>query len=237
MTPHHALLAALTLAAVPSALARPCPATPAIAALEHQGLEFLNATRADPRYRAETQGRARPLRLDAQAAEVARCHSEAMARAHALSHSGPDGASPGDRLTAAGLDWTAVGENVAMAADLATADRILMQEPPFQPNHRANILNPAFTRVGVGVARSSDGLVWVTEDFYAPAGGEPPTPAASGEEQRRHPAPAASAATPPPPATPPRLPPTAAAPAAAAAPPPRAASPGSSPRQSRTASA
>ncbi|HWG36782.1 MAG TPA: MBL fold metallo-hydrolase [Terriglobales bacterium] len=162
------MLAALVFGLVPGAWALPCPATPAIAALEHQGLEFVNATRADPRYRAETEGRARPLTLDPRAAEVARCHSEFMARAHTLSHSGPAGATPGDRLGSDGIAWTAVGENVAMAADLATADGILMKEPPFQPNHRANILNPKFTRVGIGVARSSDGLVWVTEDFYTP---------------------------------------------------------------------
>lgn len=169
MTLPRLVLAALVFGLVPGAWALPCPATPAIAALEHQGLEFLNATRADPRYRAETEGRARPLTLDPKAAEVARCHSEIMARAHTLSHSGPAGATPGDRLGSDGIAWTAVGENVAMAADLTTADGILMKEPPFQPNHRANILNPKFTRVGIGVARSSDGLVWVTEDFYTPA--------------------------------------------------------------------
>ena len=33
------------------------------------------------------------------------------------------------------------------------------------PTHRANILNGAFTQVGVGVAYSSDGRMWVCVDF------------------------------------------------------------------------
>ncbi|MGH9394495.1 MAG: MBL fold metallo-hydrolase, partial [Terriglobales bacterium] len=157
-----------------AAAAVPCPASAAIAALERQGLEFLNTTRADRRYRAETRGEAHALRWSARAAGAARCHSEAMARAHRLSHADPSGADPGARLSAAGVDWAGVGENVAMAADLKTADGILMKEPPFQPNHRANILNPAFTDVGVGIARSSDGLLWVTEDFFMPSVGAAP---------------------------------------------------------------
>ncbi|MEX0948671.1 MAG: CAP domain-containing protein [Acidimicrobiia bacterium] len=33
------------------------------------------------------------------------------------------------------------------------------------PAHRANILNRTFTQVGVGIAYSSDGRVWVCVDF------------------------------------------------------------------------
>jgi uncharacterized protein YkwD len=33
------------------------------------------------------------------------------------------------------------------------------------PPHRANILNPAFTSAGVGLAISSDGRIWACVDF------------------------------------------------------------------------
>jgi uncharacterized protein YkwD len=33
------------------------------------------------------------------------------------------------------------------------------------PGHRANILNPAWTVQGIGIAISADGYVYITEDF------------------------------------------------------------------------
>jgi uncharacterized protein YkwD len=33
------------------------------------------------------------------------------------------------------------------------------------PPHRANILDPAFTHVGIGCATDGTGTIWVTEDF------------------------------------------------------------------------
>lgn len=35
------------------------------------------------------------------------------------------------------------------------------------PEHRANMLDPRFTHLGVGVARSPDGRVWVVQVFAA----------------------------------------------------------------------
>ncbi|MGH9415218.1 MAG: CAP domain-containing protein [Terriglobales bacterium] len=162
----------LALAGFAAAAPPPCAATPAEAALERQALAFLNAQRANRAFAGETKGKAAPLKAIPAVAGVARCHSKALARAHALTHAGSSGAdagaNPGARLTAAGVAWRQVGENVAMAATLAIADANLMNEPPDQPNHRANILNPAFTEVGIGIVRSSDGLLWITEDFLRP---------------------------------------------------------------------
>jgi uncharacterized protein YkwD len=60
--------------------------------------------------------------------------------------------------------FVTVGENILdgpgnmTAADMEAA---WMASTP----HRANILNGAFTQVGVGIAFSSDGRVWVCVDF------------------------------------------------------------------------
>jgi uncharacterized protein YkwD len=40
-----------------------------------------------------------------------------------------------------------------------------MNEPRFQPNHRANILNPDYTHVGVGIAKGADGMFYITQEF------------------------------------------------------------------------
>ncbi len=125
---------------------------------------MINAARADPDYRAETGGQAAPLRWDAAVARVALRHSEQMAREHRLSHTGADGRSPAARMDAAGIAWTIVAENVAMAPSIKAANQMMMSEPPLQANHRGNILDRRFDLVGIGVAASGDEL-WVTEDF------------------------------------------------------------------------
>ena len=56
--------------------------------------------------------------------------------------------------------WNRLGENVAYASTVAQAMQALEASAP----HRANILNPAFTSVAIGVVER-DGRVWVTEVF------------------------------------------------------------------------
>ncbi|MGH9482541.1 MAG: CAP domain-containing protein [Terriglobales bacterium] len=161
-----------------SFLAAPAPMAPfpvaaaeaELAQLERQDLTLVNDERTARRYRAETRGQAAPLRWNAAAAEVARQHSEQMARAGRLTHTGTDGSNVGQRLARAGVAWTRAGENVAMASTVEQAEALMMHEPPFQHNHRGNILDPGFTEVGIGVARAPNGLVYVTQDFLTPAG-------------------------------------------------------------------
>jgi len=56
--------------------------------------------------------------------------------------------------------WHTLGENVAYASTMAGAIAALEASAP----HRANMLNPAFTSVAIGVV-ARNGMVWVTEDF------------------------------------------------------------------------
>ena len=62
------------------------------------------------------------------------------------------------------------GENIALDFDAAQAEQHLMLSPP----HRANLLNPAYNVVGLGVVRSGDRL-YIVQDFghalpnYSPA--------------------------------------------------------------------
>jgi uncharacterized protein YkwD len=78
--------------------------------------------------------------------------SQHLADAGKLSHSNlADGVPDG---------WHRLGENVAMASTLDAAMNALENSPP----HRANLLNPAFDRVAIGVVHQN-GLYWITETF------------------------------------------------------------------------
>jgi uncharacterized protein YkwD len=61
-----------------------------------------------------------------------------------------------------------VGENIAYGN--VTADQMMTMWMN-SPGHRANILNPAFTRIGVGAVRTSTGRWWATQDFVTPLTG------------------------------------------------------------------
>jgi uncharacterized protein YkwD len=141
------------------------PSEDRIGLLELQMWELINADRMAPSSSEETKGRASPLQWDPKLAAVARAHSEDMARNGFFSHQGSDGSSPAERVSRAGVRWRSTGENIAMTSDVVQAEKLFMNEPKFQENHRGNILNPNYTHVGVGIARGPDGTLYFTQDF------------------------------------------------------------------------
>ncbi len=128
-------------------------------------LGLVNRDRAATTSQEETRGRALPLQWDPRLAAVARAHSEEMARNGYFSHQSLDGRQPDERVSDARIPWLATGENIARASDVTQAEAMFMDEPKFQQNHRGNILNTRFTHVGIGVARGSDGSIYVTQEF------------------------------------------------------------------------
>jgi uncharacterized protein YkwD len=68
---------------------------------------------------------------------------------------------PRTRVSAAGIASRATGENVAAASSLERAHRALWASP----SHRGNVLEKRFSKIGIGVIKTSDGRVWVTEIF------------------------------------------------------------------------
>lgn len=97
-----------------------------------------------------------PLSVSGALSDVARSHSASMAAAGSISHTGDLGGVVGSVVT----DWTGVGENVAVSGSVTEAHNALMGSA----THRANVLGD-FNVLGVGVVRSGDGRVWVTELF------------------------------------------------------------------------
>ncbi|MGW2747795.1 sigma-70 family RNA polymerase sigma factor [Streptomyces sp. NPDC001450] len=104
-----------------------------------------------------------PLTENAQLEKAAQAHSDDMAARNFFDHTNPDGADPGQRITAAGYRWSTYGENIAKGQQTPQA---VMDSWMNSPGHRANILNCSFKDIGVGVHKGSGGPWW-TQDFGA----------------------------------------------------------------------
>ncbi|MEU2503286.1 CAP domain-containing protein [Streptomyces sp. NPDC007863] len=103
-----------------------------------------------------------PLTANATLARAAQAHSDDMAARDFFDHTNPDGADPGDRVTAAGYPWSTYGENIAMGQ--RTPEQV-MEAWMNSPGHRANILNCDFKELGVGI--HDDGGPYWTQVFGA----------------------------------------------------------------------
>lgn len=164
-----------------AALVLPFAARPAGAAVdggaESRFVQLINQARAQAGLPA--------LSVRSDLVGVARRHSARMADGDDLHHN-PDLA---DQVSG----WQKLGENVGRGPTVDTIHGAFMDSP----GHRANILSPDFTEVGVGVEVRDGGRIWVTEVFRLPMTAEAapasePAPAA----QQPAPAPAAPAAAP-----------------------------------------
>ena len=101
-----------------------------------------------------------PVRIDERLIKAARRHSEIMIAHHELSHRLPDEPQLRDRVAATGIDFSGAGENVAYDSNAQHAHVEFMHSP----GHRANILQPKFNAIGIGIVHQGN-LIWVTEDF------------------------------------------------------------------------
>jgi len=84
--------------------------------------------------------------------QVARAHAEDMATNDFFAHKNLSGQSPADRVTAAGYDWSAVGENIA--GGKSTAEETMQQWLTSTEGHCENIMSDKYTEIGVGYAYS-----------------------------------------------------------------------------------
>jgi uncharacterized protein YkwD len=101
-----------------------------------------------------------PLRWDERLAAAARGHAREMAKRNAISHEFPGEDSLPVRVTKAGVQFSAIAENVADASDVARIHDLWMHSP----GHRANILDKDMDSLGVGVVERN-GQYFAVEDF------------------------------------------------------------------------
>ncbi|HEU4583723.1 MAG TPA: CAP domain-containing protein [Polyangiaceae bacterium] len=109
-------------------------------------LEMLNAAR-----RSEQR---LPVHRDPRLDQLAQAHAEAMRASRQTAHDVGQGLPP-ERVRRAGIHAAVIGENVAHASSLGRAHRSLWDSPA----HRATLLDPRFSAVGIGVALGDEARV------------------------------------------------------------------------------
>src|SRR3954471_19436137 len=128
-----------------------------------------------------------PVRPDAELTAFAQSWSDHMAAVDVLSHNPALADSPGS--------WTKAGENVGVGPDLdALFDAFVAS-----PHHYANLVDPSFNLIGIGVSVTAKGNIYTTHDFEARSSAPPRAPTTTPPTAPPAPRPAA-APTPPAPA-------------------------------------
>lgn len=103
----------------------------------------------------------KPVAADPELQTVARAHSRDMFARGYFAHVSPDGNDPFDRMRGAGVKFRTAGENLALAQTLEQAHEGLMKSP----GHRANILQPQFGRLGIGILDGGIYGLMVSQEF------------------------------------------------------------------------
>jgi uncharacterized protein YkwD len=104
-----------------------------------------------------------PVKADPELRAVALAHSQEMAAGHFFGHVSPTTGTVADRVRRAGVLTSILGENVSQGDSAESAHQGLMDSP----GHRATMLDPRFTEVGIGVAESNAGPPLVATLVFA----------------------------------------------------------------------
>ncbi|MCX7780880.1 MAG: CAP domain-containing protein [Negativicutes bacterium] len=143
----------------PAAPAQPAPAPSGsysgLTADEQKAVSLLNADRALNGLPA--------LKVNPNLVLLARNYAQDMINRDYFSHYNPEGQSPFDRMRQYGIRYSYAGENLAINRSVEAAEIAFMNSP----GHRANILNPNYTEVGIGV-RYDGPSVYVVQEFIRP---------------------------------------------------------------------
>lgn len=125
------------------------------AAYEQQVLDLVNAERAKAGLGA--------VRYSAALDSAAETHNAFQTQQRTMAHIDIGDGDPGARIRAAGFNG-AWGENVAVGQ--RTPEQVVA-EWMASPTHRANILNPNFSQIGVAHETTTDGFSFWTQSFGA----------------------------------------------------------------------
>jgi uncharacterized protein YkwD len=102
-----------------------------------------------------------PLVVDSKLTEIARQHSEEMFKLSYFDHISPISGSPFDRMKADGITYISAGENIAYAPNVDVSHNGLMNSP----EHKANILDSDFNKIGIGIISAGPWGEMFTQDF------------------------------------------------------------------------
>ncbi|WP_144512830.1 CAP domain-containing protein [Bacillus sp. FJAT-22090] len=116
-----------------------------------QVVELVNSERAKAGLKA--------LQIDTKLTQSAQAKSQDMKNKNYFSHTSPTYGSPFDQMKSLGITYKSAGENIAMGQRSAAE---VMDAWMKSPGHKANIMNPSYTHIGVGL--SDSGYYW-TQQF------------------------------------------------------------------------
>jgi uncharacterized protein YkwD len=128
-------------------------------AVETRLLQLVNAVR-------ESAGET-ALTFSTQLMGAAYSHSSDMARTGYLNYDGPAGDTPVDRLSARGIAYREIAENLYRGSEdhiSDLADRALAQWMA-DPLDRGHLLAPQFRTTAIAISRAGDGSYFITQDF------------------------------------------------------------------------
>ncbi|MGR6999422.1 CAP domain-containing protein [Yinghuangia aomiensis] len=162
-SPSH-LLTILTLSRLPQPL-RIRPRDPFLP-LAQWRTEVIALTNAE-----RTRAGLGTLTEEARLTTAAQSHSDDMAGRNYFDHTGLDGRHPADRVTAAGYTYRRCAENIA-AGQQSPAE--VVDGWMNSPGHRANILTPDLTQIGIGIAHGGTYGIYWTQVFGTPMGSANP---------------------------------------------------------------
>jgi uncharacterized protein YkwD len=133
-------------------------ATAAARALEREVFALIN--------RERRRHRLAELLWNENLAEVARLHSQNMARGKFFGHRGSDGSMVDERADRLGLGtWRAIGENIAYMRGYDNPAELAVEKWLQSDAHRKNLLGPNWKESAVGVSITADGTHYFTEVF------------------------------------------------------------------------
>lgn len=121
-------------------------------------LQQINAARATARTCAsDAEPATAALVWNDRLFSAAARHSDDMARQNYFSHTGLDGRTPAQRVSAEGYSWKTVGENIAAGQQTVSA---VMAAWLSSPGHCLNIMRADYTEVGVACVVAPSGSTY-----------------------------------------------------------------------------
>src|SRR3954451_4630589 len=109
------------------------------------------------------------LQVDPALTAVAQARAEVMAATDIFSHTEPDGTKAADRVAAAGLTWSAIGEIIAwnnyLTEPLSASQAVMLWT--MSPGHYDIMMSTTYSRFGIGAADSASGKHYYAGVFIA----------------------------------------------------------------------
>jgi uncharacterized protein YkwD len=147
----------------PAPTATPEPPPPPEAPVSFGGLEQQLLIRHN---QARAEAGLAPFASDAQLTAIARARVHDMAANSYFSHTSPSGETVFSLLDGAGYDYALGGENIARN-NYPTPESVDVAMDGFMGSggHRANILEPAYNRIGIASEVAADGMKYFVVVF------------------------------------------------------------------------